>query len=133
MQPVDHILEYYRTKLAWADGADWPHVHLREMVKHYETLNARTQLADQNRAILNAAEASRRENAVFHVAHVADYYRSINRVKLDCFCSPFFHSRGAALTSLGCRSFAREAQSFHHAHDCHCIPHVTAWRNVAVG
>ena len=32
------------------------------------------------------------------------------------------------------RSFAREAQSFHHAHDCHCIPHVTAaWRNVAVG
>ena len=80
MQPVDHILEYYRTKLAGVDAADWPHVHLREMVKHYETLNARTQLADQNRAILNAAEASRRENAVFHVAHVADYYRSINRV-----------------------------------------------------
>ena len=80
MQPVDHILEYYRTKLAWADGADWPHVHLREMVKHYETLNVRTQLTDQNRAILNAAETSRRENAVFHVAHVADYYRSISRV-----------------------------------------------------
>jgi hypothetical protein len=28
MQPVDHILEYYRTKVAGADAADWPHVHL---------------------------------------------------------------------------------------------------------
>jgi hypothetical protein len=33
------------------------------------------------------------------------------------------------------RSFARDAQSFNHAHNRHCIPHVTtAWRrNVAVG
>ena len=32
MQPVAHILEYYRTKLAGADAADWPHIRLREIV-----------------------------------------------------------------------------------------------------
>src|SRR4051794_13784338 len=39
MELIAHVLEYYRTNLAWADAADWPHIHLRERVRHYETVN----------------------------------------------------------------------------------------------
>lgn len=68
MQPVAHILEYYRTKLAWADAADWPHVHLRERVRHYETVNARRSLRDEDAA-----------NKLLETGEIADLEEHIRR------------------------------------------------------
>jgi hypothetical protein len=81
-----------------------------------------------------------------HLTNIVDpkseFFRPPGRWAKACLCRDANSAVAATAESFawtyGCEvrigdALGCDAQSFHHAHDCHCIPHVTAWRNVAVG